>query len=121
MVVGILSRDSVREAYAKGITADQIISYLTNHAHPEMFLTPPVVPSTVIDQIRLWEMEMNRLQTHDGYLYQMFNRFADYAQVKKFADDFGYVRWYSDEKMMFFVSAEGHEHVKGYIKQKGGK
>ena len=36
MVVGSISRDSIREALSKGISADQIISYLQSHAHPEM-------------------------------------------------------------------------------------
>jgi transcription initiation factor TFIIH subunit 4 len=59
MVVGILSRESVRDAFSKGISADQIITYLTHHAHPEMN-SSPVIPSTVVDQIKLWEMERNR-------------------------------------------------------------
>lgn len=34
MVVGVLTRDSVRQAFRGGITAEQIISYLEQHAHP---------------------------------------------------------------------------------------
>ena len=36
MVVGSLTRDSVREALTRGISAEQIVFYLTSHAHPEM-------------------------------------------------------------------------------------
>lgn len=36
MVVGSLSRDSVRLALSNGITAQQIIHYLTMHTHPQM-------------------------------------------------------------------------------------
>lgn len=36
MVMAVLSRDSVREAFKNGITADQIILFLTSHAHAEM-------------------------------------------------------------------------------------
>lgn len=36
MVVGQLTRESVKSALNKGITADQIISYFTAHAHPQM-------------------------------------------------------------------------------------
>jgi transcription initiation factor TFIIH subunit 4 len=39
MVLGVLSRDSVREAFSNGITADQIIAFLVAHAHPQMKLT----------------------------------------------------------------------------------
>lgn len=36
MVTGVISRESVRNALVKGITADQMISYLQTHAHPQM-------------------------------------------------------------------------------------
>lgn len=36
LVVGVLTRDSVRQALRGGITAEQIISYLGQHAHPNV-------------------------------------------------------------------------------------
>ena len=36
LVVGSISRDSVKKALSNGISADQIISYLVTHAHPQM-------------------------------------------------------------------------------------
>jgi transcription initiation factor TFIIH subunit 4 len=39
MVVGVLTRDSVRQALRGGITAEQIISYLEQHAHPTVSLS----------------------------------------------------------------------------------
>lgn len=81
----------------------------------------PIIPATVVDQIHLWEMERERLKTTNGFLYQMFNRFSEYAEVLKYANDFGYVTWHNDAKMMLFVTAEGHEFVRGYIKQKSQK
>ena len=36
LVVGQLTRDRVKSALKKGITADQIIAYLEHHAHPQM-------------------------------------------------------------------------------------
>lgn len=36
LVVGILTRDSVRKALSNGITAAQITHYLRTHAHPQM-------------------------------------------------------------------------------------
>lgn len=36
VVVGVLTRDSVRQAFRGGITAEQIISYLEQHAHPSV-------------------------------------------------------------------------------------
>lgn len=36
LIVGVMTRDSVRQAFRGGITADQIISYLEQHAHPNV-------------------------------------------------------------------------------------
>lgn len=36
MVSGVITRESVRNAFVNGISADQIISYLQTHAHPQM-------------------------------------------------------------------------------------
>lgn len=36
LVVGAMTRESVRRALSNGISAAQIISYLTSHAHPLM-------------------------------------------------------------------------------------
>jgi transcription initiation factor TFIIH subunit 4 len=66
LVVGAITRDSVRKALLSGITADQIISYLTTYAHPQMRKNKPLLPVTVQDQIRLWELERNRIKAQDG-------------------------------------------------------
>lgn len=108
LVVGNLTRDSVKKALTNGITADQvcrskhaadkdlfpffaiqIIKYLTAHAHPQMRKNVsgsvetlwhrrikdrsqnPMVPVTVQDQIRLWELERNRLKSQEGMLYKI--------------------------------------------------
>lgn len=74
VVVGVLTRDSVRQALRGGITAEQIIGYLKLHAHSQLLKgdvkTP--LPPTVIDQIKLWELERNRLTYSDGVLYSQF-------------------------------------------------
>lgn len=74
MVVGVLTRESIRQALRGGITAEQIISYLTQHAHSQSLKGDVVhpLPPTVVDQIRLWELERNRLIYSDGVLYSQF-------------------------------------------------
>lgn len=69
MVMGMLTRESVRDAFGNGITADQIISFMTAHAHAEMRKQSPVVPETIMDQIKLWEMETNRMRTSPGKIF----------------------------------------------------
>ncbi|KAJ3317025.1 RNA polymerase II transcription factor B 52 kDa subunit [Boothiomyces sp. JEL0866] len=117
MVVGILSRDSVREALNRGITADQIISYLSHHAHPEMKKSKPVLPVTVVDQIKLWEMERNRLRTTKGVLYKDFSREQEYQEVLQYADTFGYVLWHSNSEKLIVLTPDGHTNVRNWLKE----
>jgi len=74
LVVGVITRDSIRQALRGGITADQIIGYLKQHAHQQMLTAEAKqpLPPTVVDQIKLWELERNRLTYHEGVLYSQF-------------------------------------------------
>ncbi|CAO3615807.1 unnamed protein product [Cunninghamella blakesleeana] len=118
MVAGVISRESIRNALIKGITADQIISYLQSHAHPQMRKRTPMLPLTVIDQIRLWEMERNRLKSYPAYLYHEFNVQADFDAAEKHAKDLGVLLWSNPKKRSMVISQAGHEGVKGFVKRR---
>lgn len=73
LVVGVITRDSVRQALKGGITADQIIGYLKQHSHSQMQTEGKnPLPPTVVDQVKLWELERNRLTYDEGVLYSQF-------------------------------------------------
>ncbi|KZO96539.1 transcription factor Tfb2 [Calocera viscosa TUFC12733] len=118
LVVGRLTRESIKGALANGITADQIISYLTVHAHPMMHKNNPILPVTVQDQIRLWELENNRLQSDNGYLYEDFNSQGDFDLVLSYAKQLDVVLWESREKRKMFVREDGHENVREFIRRR---
>ncbi|KAI0090289.1 transcription factor Tfb2 [Irpex rosettiformis] len=127
LVVGAITRDSVKKALANGITADQIISYLTTHAHPQMRKNvprthrtkqKPLLPVTVQDQIRLWELEKNRVKSQEGYLYTAFASQADYEYVLNYAKQLDVVLWESSAKRCFFGSLEGHPNIRGFIERR---
>lgn len=120
LVVGMLTRDSVRRALGNGITADQIISYLVAHAHPQMRKNNPLLPVTVQDQIRLWELERNRLKSAEGFLYKDFASQADYEYVLAYAKQLGVVLWESPAKRSFFGTLEGHANIRGFIERRSG-
>ncbi|KAF7977038.1 hypothetical protein HWV62_4800 [Athelia sp. TMB] len=120
LVVGSVTRDSVRKALSNGISAEQIISYLTTHAHPQMRKNMPLLPVTVQDQIRLWELERNRLKSREGYLYKDFASLADYEFVLNYAKELDVVIWESPTKRSFFGSSEGHANIKGFIERRTG-
>ncbi|KAF8629954.1 hypothetical protein AX17_005520 [Amanita inopinata Kibby_2008] len=118
LVVGSITRDSVKKALMSGISADQIISYLITHAHPQMRKNNPLLPVTVQDQIRLWELEKNRLRSDEGYLYTAFASQADYEYVLKYAKELEVVLWENPTKRCFFGSLEGHANIKGFIERR---
>ncbi|CAI4861724.1 CRB_1a_G0054860.mRNA.1.CDS.1 [Saccharomyces cerevisiae] len=124
MVLGQITRESIRRALTNGITADQIIAYLETHAHPQMRrlaeeklekkleLDPnckeplQVLPPTVVDQIRLWQLELDRVITYEGSLYSDFETSQEYNLLSKYAQDIGVLLWKDDKKKKFF-------HLKG--------
>ncbi|TAQ90558.1 hypothetical protein B7494_g1135 [Chlorociboria aeruginascens] len=122
MVSGRITRDSIRQAISHGITSDQIISYLSTHAHPQLLKTSnaqgggPVLPPTVVDQIRLWQIENERMKSTPGFLFRDFESQKEYEGCATYADEIGVLVWKSDAKRMFFVTR--HEQLRDYIKSR---
>jgi Transcription factor Tfb2 len=63
-VVATITDESFYKALNKGITADQIISFLQDPKHSDSSKTPPVVPPNVTDWMKLceWEWKQQHLQ-----------------------------------------------------------
>lgn len=75
----------------------------------------PVLPPTVVDQIRLWQIENERMKTTDGFLFRGFANQAEYESTSKYAEEIGVRRWKNDTKKMFFVTKV--PQVAAYLKQ----
>lgn len=116
LISGKLTKESVHRAVSQGITSQQIISYLTTYAHPQMQKNKTFIPPTVMDQIRLWEYEGERVETTNGYLMREFSTQTEYADVLNYADALGVLVWKNDEKRTFFVSHV--EQISAYLKKK---
>ncbi|GKT93865.1 RNA polymerase II transcription factor b subunit 2 [Colletotrichum tofieldiae] len=119
MVSGRLTRNSIRNAVERGITADQIISYLAAHAHEQMHRmaavrSRPVLPPTVVDQIRLWQLETERMTTTSGFLFRDFDSPKEYEDIAGYAAEIGVLVWRNDKLGMFFASK--HEQIRDYLK-----
>ncbi|XP_052221725.1 general transcription factor IIH subunit 4-like isoform X3 [Dreissena polymorpha] len=117
MAVANLTRDSVRAALIRGITAEQIISFLKSHAHSEMVKQTPSLPPTIVDQVRLWELERDRFKFDDGVLYSQFLSQADFEKLRDFAKEQGVLVWDNTNKRVMVVSRAGHDSVKRFWKQ----
>jgi transcription initiation factor TFIIH subunit 4 len=121
MVAGRVSRTSIRQAINFGITADQIISYLAAHAHEQMHRTSsltnkPILPPTVVDQIRLWQLENERMKTTGGFLFRDFEDHKEFLDTARFAEEIGVLVWRSDKSGMFF--ANKYEQIRDYLKSR---
>lgn len=115
--VGLITRDSVRQAFKSGITAEQIVGFLRLHSHPRMIAVgPPTLPPTVVDQIKLWENELNRLVYSDGVLYSQFLSQADFEALRDRANELGVLVWENDKKRTMVVTKSGHDDVKKFWK-----
>lgn len=121
MVSGRVTRKSVGNAISHGITSDQIITYLSTHAHPQLVKSSalhggPVLPPTVVDQIRLWQIENERMKATPGFLFKDFENAKEYEGCVRYADEIGVLIWRNDVKRMFFVTRV--EQLRDYIKSK---
>ena len=126
LVTGKMTKSSIQRAVQRGITAEQIISYLTSHAHPQMRRhaaaeaaaaqarsggtgvdvprSVSIIPATILDQIHLWQLERDRMTTTNGFLLKEFISKREYDDVCRYADEIGVLVWKDDKKMWFFVN-----------------
>ena len=129
LVTGKVTRQSVRRAIEMGITADQIVSYLSTHAHPQMRkhnaskstarmtgIQPSILPPTVVDQIRLWQLERDRVKATPGFLFKDFVSLAEYEGPCRYAEEIGVLVWKSDRRRMFFVTK--HTEVAAFLRSR---
>ena len=79
----------------------------------------PVLPPTVVDQIRLWQIEGERMKATPGFLLKEFVSASEYENCRKYAEEIGVLIWRDDKKRMFFVSRL--EQVAAFFKNNKSK
>jgi transcription initiation factor TFIIH subunit 4 len=88
LAVGIVTRDSVRQALMAGITAEQILQYVRVKAHPALKAeSAPLVPVAVAEQVALWATERARVHCDRAAMYTFpddatYQRALAEAQIK---------------------------------------
>ncbi|ETW17386.1 hypothetical protein PFFVO_03725 [Plasmodium falciparum Vietnam Oak-Knoll (FVO)] len=98
MVVGILTRRSVLNAYNSDITANQIIKFLESYSHPGKNNFKSSIPMNVITQLKLWESERHRLTLEDAIVFKSFEKdFMPhlYQQIVIWANSKNYLLYYT--------------------------
>ncbi|KAI5067266.1 hypothetical protein GOP47_0017794 [Adiantum capillus-veneris] len=111
LTVGTLNRESIQTAFASGISADQIITFLQQNAHPYYAQKQPSVPETVSDQIRLWETDSNRVKLVPACYYDDFPSMEIFESVCTFAGDRNGLVWQDSSKRRLIVQADLHDEI----------
>uniref|UniRef100_A0A3B4ZIU3 General transcription factor IIH subunit 4 n=1 Tax=Stegastes partitus TaxID=144197 RepID=A0A3B4ZIU3_9TELE len=115
VVVAQLTRESVQQAIANGITAQQVVHHYTPPG--TLQFTTPVLPPTITDQIRLWELERDRLQFTEGVLYNQFLSQADFEVLRDRAQGLDCLVWQDVAHRVMVVTPQGHSEVKRFWKR----
>lgn len=56
----------------------------------------PILPPTIVDQIKLWENERNRFSFSEGVLYSQFLSQADFEVLRDHAVSTGVLIWQNE-------------------------
>ena len=118
LVVSIITRQSIRRAFKLGITADQIIHFLTENIHPVCTKRNRPIPDNVTDQIILWEQERNRIKHEPGVLYENFseNENALFHNCLEHAKRNKWLMFAIDDPPMLVVNEQYKDDMKVYIR-----
>lgn len=125
MVIGTLTRDSIKESFKMGITAAQIIDFLTTHAHPRAKSRKNVVPENVCDQLVLWERENSRMDFKRAAVIDLSQvggaerRETLYQLLLSHAQSLNACLWSSDQAMMVAVLPEAHQQLLLFLRKAG--
>ncbi|KAA8515273.1 hypothetical protein F0562_018497 [Nyssa sinensis] len=106
LIVGAITKESLYDAFENGITAEQIISFLQQNAHPRVAERIPSVPENVTDQIRLWESDLNRIEMTPAHLYDEFPSRDVFEAACDFAREYGGMLWDDSKQMRLVVKAD---------------
>uniref|UniRef100_A0A1D1XCG7 RNA polymerase II transcription factor B subunit 2 n=2 Tax=Anthurium amnicola TaxID=1678845 RepID=A0A1D1XCG7_9ARAE len=117
LIVGAITKESLYNAFENGITAEQIISFLQQNAHPRVAENTPAVPENVTDQIRLWETDRNRVDMLPSHLYQDFPTKEMFEAACDFAREIGGFLWEDSKKMRLIVRGESHQDMRDFLKR----
>lgn len=125
MSVCLIEKKSIQRALDSGISASLILNFLRSHAHPELrkrlLENKPLIPITISDQIRLWELERDRVQDQEGMFYNQFNSTNDFYMIEKCAKDINALLWSNSARRCIVVSKSGHEEIRRFWKTQRSK
>ncbi|KAE8716937.1 putative rnf5 [Hibiscus syriacus] len=108
LIVGSMTKESLYNAFENGITAEQIVTFLQQNAHPRVAEKVPSVPENVTDQIRLWESDLKRVEMTPAHFYDEFPSRDVFEAASDFARMHSGLLWDDAKKMRLVVKGEIH-------------
>nr|XP_043626477.1 general transcription and DNA repair factor IIH subunit TFB2 isoform X2 [Erigeron canadensis] len=115
LIVGAITKENLYKAFSNGITADQIILFLQQNAHPRVAERVPSVPENVTDQIRLWESDLNRVEMTPAHFFDDFPSRDVFEAACDFARQYSSLLWEDSKKMRLIVKTEIYGHMKEFL------
>ncbi|CAI5755802.1 unnamed protein product [Candida verbasci] len=77
-----------------------------------------IIPPNVLDQIKLWQLELDRIQTFEGYLFKDLANQQEYDILSNYASELGVLIWSDKVKKKFFVTKDGMSQVADFANRK---
>ena len=99
LVVGYMTRKSIRNALQRGLASQQIVEFLINSSQY-------TVPPNVLNQISIWENERERIKPYEAVMLEEFIDQKVYESSIKFAHSIDAYIWH-DEINILVV----HKHL----------
>lgn len=109
LVVGSISEENINKAFNKGITAQQIVHYLSAYSK--------YLPKAIKDLVFTWESQKKRMSIADSYLYTNFLNFSDFRKVFLFCKENNFLIDHDKQKRMVVVKVEAHPFLKDFVKK----
>ncbi|KAA8519814.1 hypothetical protein F0562_014096 [Nyssa sinensis] len=116
LIVGAITKESLYNAFENGITAEQIISFLQQNAHPRVAERIPCVTENVTDQIRLWESDLNRVEMTPAHLCDEFPSRDVFEAACDFAREYSAMLWEDSKQMRLVVKSEILVHMREFLR-----
>jgi len=116
LYVGVITRTSCQKAFEAGVTADIILSFIKQNAHPKILnRLGGILPETFVDQIRLWELEFCRLQTEPAILLDRFENLDLFRKTEIRAIELGIKIHSSLSKQLLVVRSYNKDLINSLI------
>ncbi|KAL8267532.1 hypothetical protein R6Q59_004876, partial [Mikania micrantha] len=115
LIVGSITKENLYKAFSDGIKADQAISFLQQNAHPLVADRVPSVLRNVMNQIRLWKLDLNRVHMTTAHFFNDFPSRDLFEAACDFAREYSRLLWKDSKKMCLIVKTEIHALMRDFV------